>query len=247
MRTTKIAILCGSALAASGMLAASVSAAARPVAAQHAASAVNPARFNHPRPNPYFPLERGTVSRYRGTDDGERFREYVTVTDHTKQIQGVSTTVVRDVVRRADGSLAEKTLDWYAADNDGNVWYFGENTATYDEHGNVESREGSWKAGVNGAVAGTVMPADPKPTNAYRQEYYRGHAEDQAWIVQRHTSTTVPYGRVHHVLRSFEWSRLEPKVMSAKLYAPGLGIVREKDIAGGNELFELVAVTHRNR
>ena len=40
-----------------------------------------------------------------------------------------------DMLRRLDGSVAEKTHDWYAADNDGNVWYFGEATATYDRHG----------------------------------------------------------------------------------------------------------------
>jgi len=151
--------------------------------------------------------------------------------------------VVRDVIRRRDGSIAEKTRDWYAADNDGNVWYFGEATATYDEHGNLESREGSWQAGVDGAVAGTIMPADPRPTDAYRQEFYRGHAEDQAWIVQRNGSATVPYGKVRNVVRSYEWTRLEPRVVSLKLYAPGLGIVREKDVAGGSELVELVAVT----
>jgi len=157
-------------------------------------------------------------------------------------IQGVRTTVVRDVLRRADGSLAEKTEDWYAPDNHGNVWYFGEKTATYDENGHLESREGSWQAGVDGAVAGTIMPAGPEPTDAYRQELYRGHAEDQAWIVEGGITTTVPYGKVRHVVRTFEWTRLERKVLSEKLYAPGLGIVRERDLAGGNETFVLVSV-----
>ena len=242
MRTTRIAVLGAAALAAGGVIAASASAG---VPARHGAPVVNPAQFNHPQDNPYFPLEPGTVSFYRGTDGGERLHERVTVTRRTKDIQGVTTTVVRDVLRRADGSLAEKTHDWYAADNDGNVWYFGENTATYDKHGHVDSREGSWQAGVHGAVAGTIMPANPKPTDAYRQEFYGGHAEDQAWIVQRHAKTSVPYGRVHDVVRSFEWTRLEPHVMSVKFYAPGLGIVREKDVAGGSEAFELVAVRHQ--
>ena len=207
--------------------------------------AVNLGKFGSPKQNPYFPLQPGTVSRYRGTDDGERYRERVRVTHRTKRIQGVTTTVVRDVLRRADGSLAEKTRDWYAPDNAGNVWYFGEATATYDERGHIESREGSWRAGVHGAVAGKIMPAKPRPTDAYRQEYRRGHAEDQAWIVQRNSHTKVPYGTLHHVVRSFEWTRLEKKVLSLKLYAPGLGIVREKDMSGGNEKFVLVSVHHR--
>jgi hypothetical protein len=199
------------------------------------------AGFDHPRSNPYFPLQPGTVARYRGSEDGERFRERVTVTRRTKVVLGVATTVVRDVLRRADGSLAERTADWYAADNDGNVWYFGERTATYDEQGHLESREGSWQAGVHGAVAGTIMPADPRPTDAYRQEYLRRHAEDQAWVVQRNARVRVPYGHLDHVVRTFEWSRLEPRVVSLKLYAPGLGIVRERDVSGGNETFALVS------
>ncbi len=247
MTTTKIAALgtlTAAVLAGGGLLAQSTS--TRPVAADapEAAPAVNPAHFNHPQQNRYFPLEVGTVFRYRGVDEGERLRELVTVTAHKKTIEGVRTTVVRDVVRSTDGTLVERTHDWYAADDDGNVWYFGEATATYDEEGDVESREGSWQAGVDGAVAGIIMPADPRPTDAYRQELYRGQAEDQAWIVQRHFSVEVPYGRVRDVVRSFEWSRLEPRVMSTKLYGPGLGIIRERDISGGNESFELVSVEH---
>jgi hypothetical protein len=202
------------------------------------------ARFDNPRQNPYFPLQPGTVTRYRGSDEGEQFREKVKVTRKLKTIQGVRTTVIDDVLRRADGSLAEKTRDWYAADNEGNVWYFGEKTATYDRHGKVNSREGSWEAGKNDAVAGLIMPAHPKATDAYRQEFYKGHAEDQAWIVLAHNTVTVPYGTLHNVVRSFEWTRLEKGVISMKLYARGLGIVREKDLSGGSEVFDLVSVTH---
>jgi hypothetical protein len=242
MKASQTATVAITVVALAGIPAAAASA-GRPSAGA-AASRVNPSRFHHPRQNPYFPLRPGTTFRYRGSEDGEKFRETVVVTHRTRRIQGVTTTVIRDVLRRADGSLAEKTEDWYAPDNHGNVWYFGEKTATYDESGKLESREGSWEAGVDGAVAGTIMPADPKPTDAYRQEFYRGHAEDQAWIVQRHISATIPYGRVHEAVRSFEWTRLEKDVMSEKLYAPGLGIIRERDIAGGNESFALISVTH---
>lgn len=231
---------CGVALSAGALTA---STAAGGVAA--ALDGPGSARFDNPKQNPYFPLKPGTVTRYRGSDEGEQFRETVTVTHKKRTIQGVHTTVIHDVLRRADGSLAEKTHDWYAADNNGNVWYFGEKTATYDEQGNVDSREGSWQAGKHGAVAGLIMPTDPKPTNAYRQEYYKGHAEDQAWIVQRYATVTVPYGTFHNVVRSFEWTRLEKGVVSLKLYAPGIGIVSEQDLAGGSEVFDLVSVTHR--
>jgi len=202
------------------------------------------ANFSHPVRNPYFPLRPGLVFRLRGTDGGQHFREVVHVTHQKKLIQGIRATVVKDILRRANGTLAEKTDDWYAADGHGNIWYLGENTATYDRHGNVQSREGSWQAGRKGAVAGIIMPARPRPTQAFRQEFWRGHAEDQAWLVQRGFKTKVPYGTVKRSLRSLEWSRLEPGVVSLKVYGPGLGIVREKDLSGGSEVFHLVSV-HR--
>lgn len=238
-----VAFAVGVAAVGATVVASGASGAAAPSGA--GAPSVSPGQFKRPQQNPYFPLRPGTVSRYRGTDEGDKYRERVVVTHRTKRVQGVTTTVVRDVLRRADGSLAEKTHDWYAPDHDGNVWYFGEATATYDEQGHLESRDGSWRAGVDGAVAGMIMPADPRPTDAYRQEFLKGDAEDQAWIVQRGASTTVPYGTLHHLVRSFEWSRLEKNVLSLKLYGKGLGIVREKDMSGGSESFELVSVRHR--
>jgi hypothetical protein len=206
---------------------------------------IDPADFTNPVANPYFPLKVGTISRYQGSDGAERFREQVKITQWTKKIQGVTTTVVFDVLHRADdGTLAEKTWDWYADDNVGNVWYFGERTATYTRAGRVNSREGSWQAGVKGAIAGTIMPANPHPTDAYRQEFFAGHAEDQAWIVQRSAHVSVPHRHLDHVVRSYEWTRLEANVLSLKFYARGLGIVLERDVAGGSEIFRLVSVTH---
>jgi hypothetical protein len=205
------------------------------------------ASFTHPRSNPYFPLTPGLVLRYRGTDGPAKFDERVAVTHETKTIQGVKAIVVRDVLRRADGTVAEATRDWYADDDSGNVWYLGEATATYDRHGRVESREGSWQAGTRGATAGMIMPSSPKPSDAYRQEYWRGHAEDQAWIVQNGATVTVPTGTYHRVVRSYEWSRLEKANVSVKFYARGLGIVAEHDVSGGTENFKIVGVQRRTR
>src|SRR5215207_6555579 len=124
MKANKLAAVAATVAALGGISA--VCATAGGPAAVPSAAAVDPSHFDSPQQNPYFPLRPGTVSRYRGSDDGERFHELVTVTHRTKRIQGVRTTVVRDVLRRADGTLAEKTRDWYAPDNRGNVWYFGE-------------------------------------------------------------------------------------------------------------------------
>ncbi len=204
----------------------------------------DPADFARPRANPYFPLRPGTVTILRGRDEGTRLRERVVITHRTRVIQGIRTRVVSDVVRRADGSLAEKTTDWYAADNRGNVWYFGEDTATYDQRGRLESRDGTWLAGRDGARAGVIMPANPHPTQAYRQEFYPGHAEDQAWIVANSVRVRTPLRTFTRAVRTFEWTRLEPDVVSAKFYARGVGIVKELDVAGGNEMFHVVSVRH---
>ena len=215
---------------------------ASPTTAPTAGPTPSPSSFHGHATNPYFPLDAGTVWVLRGREDGRRFRERVEVTRRTKVVVGVRTRVVRDVLRRADGSVAERTRDWYATDDTGRVWYFGEATATYDRSGGLIDREGSWQAGVDGAVAGTIMPAHPHATQAFRQEYRRGEAEDQAWVVRRGGTLRTPAGRFRHVVRTFEWSRLEPHVVSTKLYAPGVGQVMERDVAGGNETFALVRV-----
>src|SRR6059058_4738994 len=161
MMTTKTRWAAASSAAIGAVLLAGLAAASHNAPA-HAATNPSPSKFTAPKANAYFPLTPGLVVRYRGTDGVEKFRERLAVTNRTKTILGVRTRVVRDVLRRADGTIAEATTDWYADDNAGNVWYFGENTATYRPNGTVESREGSWQAGVSGAVAGTIMPANPK-------------------------------------------------------------------------------------
>jgi len=95
------------------------------------ADTIHPSHFNHPQADPYFPLRPGLVLRYHGTDGGKKFCERVTITHKTKMIEGVRARVVHDVLRREDGTLAENTHDWYANDNNANVWYLGEATATY--------------------------------------------------------------------------------------------------------------------
>ncbi len=206
-----------------------------------APAGLDPADFVSGVDNPYYPLTPGTTLIYKGVRDGQTQVDRVHVTDRTKTIQGVEAMVVLDVARHR-GTLIEKTFDWFAQDVDGNVWYLGEDTAEYDDAGNVVSTEGSWEAGVDGAEAGIIMEADPQAPDGYRQEYYAGHAEDQAWVLSRGGSLLVPFGRVHHVLLTMEWTPLEPEVVDQKLYAPGLGIVTERSVAGGHEVAELVAV-----
>jgi hypothetical protein len=213
-----------------------------PPASSEYRPAIDPSNYVSAIDNPFLPFSPGARWVYRGTKDGETQREEVVVTNQTKVILGVPCLVVRDTATHG-GRLLEKTDDWYTQDRDGNVWYFGEDTASYDEHGKVESREGSWEAGVDGAQPGIVMPARPKVTDSFRQEFYRGHAEDTFWIVSVTESVDVPFGSFHDALRTLEWSRLEPEVIDQKDYVAGIGIVLEVAAAGGQERAELVSFT----
>jgi len=104
--------------------------------------------------NEWFPLAPGSVYRYRGVKDGEPSREVMTVTHRTRTLDGAETIVVKDLLYLR-GRLEERTRDYYTQDDDGNVWYFGEDTAELDAKGRVTTREGTWHAGVDGAKPGS--------------------------------------------------------------------------------------------
>jgi hypothetical protein len=191
--------------------------------------------------NPWFPLPPGTTLVYRGVKDGRSARDVVTVTRLTKTIQGARCTVVRDNLY-LDGRLAERTTDWYAQDRAGNVWYFGEATAELDRNGRVKSREGSWQAGVHGALPGIYMPAHPAVGQRFRQEYYKGQAEDHFEVLSLSASVRVPYTSSKHALLTREWTPLEPGVVDHKLYLRGIGTVLEETVKGGDERLALVSV-----
>ena len=188
--------------------------------------------------NPWFPLVPGTTYTYVETKDGERADVVTTVTTDTKMILGVRCVVVHDVAT-LNGRVKEDTLDWYAQDKQGNVWYFGEDTKEYRKGGKY-SAEGSWEAGEDGAQPGIVMLANPVPSEPYRQEYLAGHAEDKAQVIALNESITVPFGEFVGALRTREWSDLEAG-SDTKWYARGVGFIRSA--AEDGEVAELVAVS----
>jgi hypothetical protein len=201
---------------------------------------IEPADFEEAVDNPYFPLVPGTVLVYEGQSDGEHEVVTIRVTDETKEILGVTCTVVRDTVKVA-GEVHEDTFDWYAQDVDGNVWYMGEDTKEY-ENGKVVSTEGSWEAGVDGALPGVIMPAAPEVGLAYTQEHYAGKAEDKGAIVALGEHVAVPYGSSDDVVVTEDWTPLEPTFREHKYYAPGVGVVFEEIVKGGEGLLRLVEV-----
>jgi hypothetical protein len=207
-----------------------------------AANAARPAGFTANVDNPLLPLKPGTTLIYEGVKDGRPQRDVFKVTRRTKTVGGVPCRVVDDRVYSAGGRLNERTSDYYAQDRNGSVWYFGEDTAELGADGRVTSTEGTWHTGVKGARAGLFMPAQPRQGEQHRQEYYKGHAEDQFRVVGLHSRIKVPYGDFRGALQTREWTRLEPGVLDAKYYVRGIGEVYEGSLKGPREVFKLVAV-----
>jgi hypothetical protein len=202
---------------------------------------IDPADFGGPVDNPFMPLPPGATWVYEGRADGELERTEVVVTGETRRVMGIDAVVVRDTVS-VDGEVLEDTYDWFAQDAQGNVWYLGEDTKEY-EGGEVTSTEGSWEAGVDGALPGIVMPAAPAVGQAYRQEWYPGEAEDLAQVLRLDGSATVAGTRHDGLLVTEEWNPLEPDVVEEKSYAGGIGLVLEVKTAGGEERVELIEFT----
>ena len=199
---------------------------------------LDPADFTAQITNRYWPMKPGSRWVYRETDTtGEELLVVVTATNETKKIaNGITARVVRDTVTE-DGHLVEDTFDWYAQDTEGNVWYLGENTAEFED-GEIASREGSFEAGVDGALAGIIMPADPQPGQAYRQEYYAGEAEDNGEVIALDQQVQTPVGRYKGALMTRDTNGIEPAVNEYKLYAPGVGLVLAVGASGGPLSFE---------
>ena len=212
---------------------------------------INPADFDTPQDNTYFPMAVGTTYVYMAETEDELIRNEITITSGTEVIMGVTCIVVYDVewISVDDGNtwiIIEETDDWHVWDNDGNVWYFGEDTKewVYDDDWNFlyTTDEGSWRAGDDGALPGIIMLADPTVGSCYQQEYYEDEAEDMGKVLKLNASVSVEYGDFEDCLKTKEWTPLEPGEIEHKYYAPGVGLVFIEELKGKTVNVELVDV-----
>jgi hypothetical protein len=200
-----------------------------------------PARFTVNIDNPYWPMKPGTRWTYNETDGGAVRQVEVVVTDQTKVMpNGITARVVRDTVTEG-GAIVEDTIDWYAQDDSGNVWYLGEDTAEFKD-GKATTTKGSWQAGAKGALPGIIVPAKPTPGMRYRQEYFKGEAEDNGEVLSTTETVTVRTGTYRNVLMTKDTSTLEPGVEQHKSYALGVGPVRSVGVSGTKASEELVKI-----
>jgi hypothetical protein len=181
--------------------------------------------------NKYLPMKPGMQLIYKGhTREGKKRVPHAvvfTVTDMTKVIDGVRTVVCYDRDYQ-DGALVEPELIFFAQDNDGNVWHFGQYREMYIENEFVGGQ--AWLAGIEGARAGIMMKAQPR---LGAPSYSEGYAPppfnwtDRAKTERMGQKTCVPAGCYEDVLVNVEFSKEEgPNAQQIKYYAPGVGPVR---------------------
>lgn len=201
--------------------------------------------------NQYFPLTPGTTLKYQTTVGEEQEIIIIDILADTREVMGILTLVVRDRVfingDENTGLLVEDTRDWFAQDDDGNVWYMGEDVDNYDEEtGEFLDNEGAWEAGVDGAMPGIQMKASPRVGDSYRQEYLQGEAEDLAAIVGLNVELTLADDSMYSTLKAIEWNPLEEDSTEFKYFAPGVGFIREEkldDTGEVEEAVELISIT----
>jgi hypothetical protein len=165
-------------------------------------------------------------------------RDVFVMTNDTKEILGIATRVVHDD-GYAKGKHEETTNDWFAQDDNGNVWYMGEFTTDLSNKG---SHEGSWEGGVKGAKAGIVMEAKRNVGDTYNQEFAKGVAEDKGTVLSLNETVTVPFGTFSNVLKTKDFSPLEPDIVENKYYAQHLGQVKAISVKGESEVETLVQI-----
>lgn len=239
------------------------SALASPLAATTVEMEFDSDNFDNPLviDNQFWPQVVGAVFTYKAeTSDGCEWSQ-VTVSDDTKDItvpgqDMITVRVVEDFEYEDEDcggidpdELVEKTFDWYGQDNDGNIWYFGEDTQNCElvnDEVVCTPGGGGWEAGLNGALPGIIMLDDPDSGERYRQELAEGVAEDWAMIMnvngqpELRLDDALPPGEWDNCLVIKEWNDLEPGSVEQKTYCPDAGgLVLVEEHSGKLVRFEL--------
>lgn len=206
--------------------------------------------------NTYFRLVSGTTFTYEAATKDGCETDVMTVTSDTRLIDGVTTRVVHDQVFEGDtcttapSALAEDTLDYYAQDNAGNVWYFGEDSFDCEGAGNCTLSDTSWIAGASpsDALPGIIMLANPQSGDTYYQEHAADVALDQATVTDvgvtaRSTRDDAYRSSYSNCIVTKEFTTLEKGEIGFKTYCPDFGIVFDIDHHGPILRSELVSIS----
>ena len=196
---------------------------------------LDPAQFSATVDNPLFPMSKLHFTRMRGSERDRESGRRISLRGRmrrlpaTTRVNGFPVTVVQDDEFEG-GRLAEHTLDYFAQDQAGNVWYFGERIDNYED-GRVVGHEGQWLAGRRGARPGLFMPAHPALGDTFQQERAPGVAEDRSTVVALGVRVTTPARVFRGCIKTKDFSPLD-RTTEFKFYCPGVGIAREIESPG---------------
>lgn len=178
--------------------------------------------------NPYFPLASMVRMEFIESKGGETTFVSFSSSPVLDTIDGIICRGLRErVVRR--GQLIEESIEWFAQDTTGAVWFFGEHIQRFRK-GKV-STGGSWESGIKGATEGRFLPGRPVLTAPFRRSLAMHVSEEMAQVLHTRDSVTVTAGHFENCLRVKEWSMLESG-HSISWYAPGVGLVRSVSTDG---------------
>jgi hypothetical protein len=176
--------------------------------------------------NPLFPISDLHSAILVGNDEGHPLRIETVLLPEPKvvEVDGQRVrTLVSQFVSYLDGRIHEVALDWYAQDDERNVWYFGEDVFNYED-GVVADTDGTWIAGEDGPP-GMIMPADPQVGQAYRPENIPGFVFEEVVIKSIDLTVDGPRGPVAGAVIGTENHLLEGHYED-KTFAPGYGEFR---------------------
>lgn len=193
------------------------------------------------RENPYMSLRPGRQQVLEGEEDGTEIRAEVTMlhqleTIHFTTAKGKPLTVVARVMEERefeDGEIVEVSRNWVArCVQTSNIFYFGEEVDNYED-GVLVDHEGAWRAGVDGAQPGLLMPGSFLLGSRYYQEQAPDVAEDRAENARQGFAVAVPAGIFTECVQLDETNPVDDpsgKEVDVKIFCPGVGIVKDEDL-----------------
>jgi hypothetical protein len=179
--------------------------------------------------NPYFILKPGYQLTFANQDTPTPDTLVITVLDETKVVGGIEARIVEER-ETADGEVIEVSRNYFAINPQTNdVFYLGEDVDMY-KRGKIVNHDGSWHHGTGGAALGLMMPGKPTVGAKFYQEQAKGVAMDRFEIVSLTEKLTTKAGVFDRCLRAKETTPLEPLVRDYKIYAPGVGLIKDGDL-----------------
>jgi len=192
-------------------------------------------KFSHPRDitNPLLPLAYLKQDILEGSEGGMKVRIERTLLPKkhkTFKIAGqtIDTLVMEDREIK-NGELEEVTLDYFAQDDEGNVYYLGEDVDEY-ENGKVKGHSGAWLLGKDTQNPGVIIPAHPKVGDKFKSEDVNKEIREDDEVVSVGETVSVPAGTYENCVKVKEM--LADGEVEFKFYAPGVGVVREVPAGG---------------